>query len=76
MYSILQIRELEEQLRDVLFFLSAKSKIENEADEIREEIAGGSILLGETTNETNSPSTSNSTRTSTGVRPRKNNRKK
>lgn len=38
-----KIRDLEEQLRDVMFFLQARDKIENADDEMTREAAGGSI---------------------------------
>ena len=38
-----KIRELEDQLRDVMFFLQARDQIENAEDESTREAAGGSI---------------------------------
>ena len=43
-----QITELEDQLRDVMFFLDAKTKIE-ESEGIGAEMAGGSIELAPST---------------------------
>lgn len=45
-----KIQELEEQLRDVMFFLDAKEKIEN-GDEVAREAAGGSIEVSESHSE-------------------------
>ncbi|XP_018494674.1 BRCA1-associated protein [Galendromus occidentalis] len=40
-----RIRDLEEQLRDVMFFLEAKSKIDKQPDELREELQEASIVV-------------------------------
>lgn len=39
-----KIEDLEEQLRDVMFFLEAKTKIEN-SDGLEAELAGGSVEI-------------------------------
>ncbi|OQR67672.1 BRCA1-associated protein-like [Tropilaelaps mercedesae] len=75
-----KIGELEEQLRDVLFFLEAKSKIEKQPEELREDMAGGSIVLNPSSigsgHSTNNSSTSGRGTANGGARPRKSNRKK
>lgn len=40
-----QIRDLEEQLRDVMFFLEAKSKIDKQPEELREELQEATVVV-------------------------------
>ena len=42
-----EVCELQEQVRDLMFYLNAKDKLQEVSDVSQEEIQGGQIVIGE-----------------------------
>lgn len=41
-----EVKELQEQLRDLMFYLDAKDKIDSSSNDIRQEIQEGTVIVG------------------------------